>query len=198
MDVLPLKLRETIAQKSDEGLYSYFAAADEYTPETLEAVRDEIRKRGLPEDQIEELASAARASAHVKKNRPSDSTFTFNGCGTRLYGKCDFRADESHVTTMWITVLYWPIFPLRTLRIKPLKSGRYAVLERFRTNWQQASRTYGFVSLLVISLSLTALIGERFSYNEASLPVLLAGIFGPFIFLYWSRRKERQKCLAKP
>jgi len=192
---LPSGLKDAIAKKPDNDLYAYFASADDYTPEALEAVREEIRKRRLPEDQLDELVAAARASASAIKNRPSDSTFTFNGFGTRLYGKSDFRADGSHLTTVWVTALYWPIFPLRSLRIRPLSGRRFEVLERMRTNWGQAGRTYGFVSLLIVSMSLAAWIGERFSYAEASVPVLLAGIGAPFLWLYWSRSRERKKCL---
>lgn len=194
---IPEKLRLLITKKTDDELYAYFAAADEYTPETLESVRNEIRQRGLPDDQLDQLAAAAKQSAAAKKNRPTDSTFTFNGFGTRLYGKCDFRTDGSYITTMWITLLYWPIIPLRSLRIRPLEGSRYEVLERFKIHWQQVIRIYSFESWLLTSISLAAWIGERFSYEKESFAVLLVGVGVPFVWLYLVRSKERKKCLAK-
>jgi hypothetical protein len=38
--------------------------------------------------------------------------FTFNGCGTRYYGKQDKADDGSYVTTEWITFVYVPLIPL--------------------------------------------------------------------------------------
>ena len=40
------------------------------------------------------------------------SYITFNGIGTTYYGKCDFSSDGSYISTLWITVLYFPVLPL--------------------------------------------------------------------------------------
>lgn len=46
-----------------------------------------------------------------------------NGTGTRVYGKRDFWTDGSFVTTEWITFLWVPLIPVRSMRVKPLDGG---------------------------------------------------------------------------
>jgi|ERR1035437_3994201 hypothetical protein len=43
--------------------------------------------------------------------------YSFNGIGTRLYGKRDFRPDGSYVTTEWAAILWIPALPLKSMRI---------------------------------------------------------------------------------
>ncbi len=44
--------------------------------------------------------------------------FTFNGIGTRIYGKRDVNpADNSYIVTKWFTLLYFPIIPLGSYRV---------------------------------------------------------------------------------
>jgi hypothetical protein len=49
--------------------------------------------------------------------------FTFNGCGTRYYGNRDTGPDGSFVTTEWITFVYLPLFPIRSMRVLPQGKG---------------------------------------------------------------------------
>lgn len=46
--------------------------------------------------------------------------YAFNGIGTTFYGKRDFHADGSFLTTEWVCLLYLPIFPLQSLRVRYL------------------------------------------------------------------------------
>jgi hypothetical protein len=43
--------------------------------------------------------------------------FEFHGTGTALYGRRDFRLDRSFVTTEWVTLAHFPLFPLISKRI---------------------------------------------------------------------------------
>ena len=95
-----------------------------------------------------------------------------NGTGTRVYGKRDFRTDSSFVTTKWITFLWIPLVPLRSMRVKPsntsgpdhlgasillaffgllvLKSsGHYEVQSETRPVLMQVLHVYAFVLALV-------------------------------------------------
>lgn len=61
--------------------------------------------------------------------------FTFNGIGTKFYGKRDVGPDGSYVMTEWFVLIYLPIFPLRSLRVLPEGGGTNVVLfrsKRFR------------------------------------------------------------------
>lgn len=44
--------------------------------------------------------------------------FTYNGIGTRIYGKKDVdTTDGSYVTTKFFTILFFPITPLGSFRV---------------------------------------------------------------------------------
>ena len=45
--------------------------------------------------------------------------FTFNGFGTKFYGRTDPGLDGSVVMTEWIVALYFPILPLGSFRVLP-------------------------------------------------------------------------------
>ena len=49
--------------------------------------------------------------------------YTLNGIGTIFYGKRDFRADGTYITTEWITVVYFPLIPFRSLRVRFVGPG---------------------------------------------------------------------------
>ena len=48
---------------------------------------------------------------------------SFNGTGTRVYGKRDFLTDGSFVTTKWISFLWLPLFPLSSMRVRAKSTG---------------------------------------------------------------------------
>jgi hypothetical protein len=48
--------------------------------------------------------------------------FTFNGTGTRLYGKRDQDADGWYTATKFFCVLYLPLLPLSAYRVRRLES----------------------------------------------------------------------------
>ena len=97
-----------------------------------------------------------------------------NGTGTRVYGKRDFWTDGSFVTTKWITFLWVPLIPLRSLRVRPLdtsevdhlgasillaflgflaleSSGKYEVQSDTRPVLMQVLQVYAFVLALVFA-----------------------------------------------
>jgi hypothetical protein len=99
---------------------------------------------------------------------------SINGTGTRVYGKRDFRTDGSFVTTKWITFLWVPLVPLRSMRVKPLdtsgvdhlgasiflaslgllvlkSSGKYEIQSENRPVLMQVLHVYAFVFALVFA-----------------------------------------------
>jgi len=97
-----------------------------------------------------------------------------NGTGTTIYGKREFRTDGSFVTTKWVTFLWVPLLPLRSMRVKPLdapgvdhlgtsvllafvgllafkSSGKYAVLSETRPVFMQVLHVYAFVFAVVFA-----------------------------------------------
>ena len=114
---LPPEFASVLANKSDESLFDMFEHAHDYEPEALDAAQEEVKRRGLSV----ERAAMARATAierAPKRPSPSYGTYRLNGIGTTLIGKRDFRPDGSFVTTEWFTLVFIPIFPMRSLRIQ--------------------------------------------------------------------------------
>lgn len=124
---------------------------------------------------------------------------SINGTGTKAYGKRDFRTDGSFITTKWITFLWIPLIPLRSMRVKPLNqpgldhleatillafighvafksSGKYAVQSDCRPILTQVLHVYAFVLAFVLSW-------WNLSRNTtlASAGLLLAVLASPFI-----------------
>ena len=82
-----------------------------------------------------------------------------NGRGTRVYGKRDFRTDDSFVTTKWITFLWVPLVPLRSMRVKSLDTSGVDHLG--------ASIFLAFVGLLVLKSS------GKYAVQSETRPVLM-------------------------
>lgn len=80
--------------------------------------------------------------------------YTFNGCGTRFYGNRDKGEDGSHVVTEWITFVYIPLIPIRSLRVLPVGNGTNVIVyssQNYRTmrvplSWPQVRNTYLFTA----------------------------------------------------
>jgi len=49
--------------------------------------------------------------------------FTWNGCGTRFYGQRDATEDGSYITTLWLSLVWVPVLPLASYRIRPTGEG---------------------------------------------------------------------------
>lgn len=82
--------------------------------------------------------------------------FTFRGIGTMDYGQRDFSADGSYVTTLWFVLLYLPVVPLSSKRIRP--TGKvvyystrprraYELLEKTRPNRAQVLSVYAWFTV---------------------------------------------------
>jgi len=69
------------------------------------------------------------------------------------YGRCDFRADGSYVTTLWFVCFYLPVVPIRSLRMRKTGQVKYygihprsevEVLEKTKPHRKQVLWTYAF------------------------------------------------------
>jgi hypothetical protein len=89
--------------------------------------------------------------------------YTFNGCGTKFYGSRDKGTDGSYVCTEWITFVYIPLIPLRSLRVLPVGDGVNIIIhssQNYRTMkvplcWPQIRNSYAFtVPILAVIIAL--------------------------------------------
>ena len=86
--------------------------------------------------------------------------YTFNGCGTTYYGKRDVGPDGSYVCTEWITFVYLPLIPVRSLRVLPTKDGTNLIVWRSQSyqtmkvplSWPQICNTYGIFTIPILAL----------------------------------------------
>jgi len=93
-----------------------------------------------------------------------------NGCGTRHFGKSNYVEDKENEaeeldTTLWISIFWLPIIPLKSYRIKqpiwyvrnaenlPISySFNFTVVKKQSLNWLQIFKTY----LIVYGICLLA------------------------------------------
>ena len=82
---------------------------------------------------------------------------SFNGFGTKFYGAREFWPDGSYITTEWVVILFFPVIPIRSLRVIETGSTSvtfgtkttYDVLAKTRPNLMQVLYVYGFGLLCV-------------------------------------------------
>lgn len=137
--------------------------------------------------------------------------FTLNGIGTTFFGQRDFRADGSFITTEWVALLYIPLIPLRSLRVRYQgpneprfsfgigSSDSYAVYEKTIPNWKQVFYTYGYVAFMVawvifIYSTVVSLLPRAFSTALGMwlvFMVCLMPVPTPWILRYYAQRKLR-------
>lgn len=137
--------------------------------------------------------------------------YTLNGIGTTFYGQRDFREDCTYITTEWLAVFYFPIIPLRSLRVRYQGPGEhrwylgfgssdsYAVYEKRFPHWKQVLYTYSYVALLAawaylagstgVSLfphALDTAFGVTLVFVACIIPVPT-----PWVLRYYAQRKLR-------
>ncbi len=93
-------------------------------------------------------------------------SFTFNGIGTTHYGARDFLPDGTYTTTEWFVLLYFPIIPLRSLRISEsnessyfvvYSSRKYYIHSKEKPNLKQVLSIYGWCGALFFPFVLATL-----------------------------------------
>jgi hypothetical protein len=136
--------------------------------------------------------------------------YTLNGIGTTFYGQRDFRADGTYVTTEWIAFLYFPILPLRSLRVRYVGPGdpptfgfgsseSYSVYEKRFPNWKQVLFTYGYVGFMIawidfICTTATSIFPHALDTVFGVTMILIGCIIPvptPWIVRYYAMRKRR-------
>ncbi|MBW4652532.1 MAG: hypothetical protein KME20_05745 [Kaiparowitsia implicata GSE-PSE-MK54-09C] len=105
--------------------------------------------------------------------------FTLNGIGTIYYGNRDRAVDGSYITTEWFVVVYVPIFPIASYRVRPAGQGTNLIfyysnkylVERVPLCWPQVRSVYAFTGPIFGILALL-LIGPAIASNPSIGPVI--------------------------
>lgn len=133
--------------------------------------------------------------------------FTLNGCGTTFYGQREFHSDGTYVTTEWIVMIYIPLVPLRSMRVRytgpserSIKIGfggparGYTIYEKTWPNWRQVACTYGLVAATLGWIWGVCLIGDSFLEKNSSLilPMLATAVILPALLPRFLRTRARR------
>lgn len=119
--------------------------------------------------------------------------YTFRGIGAMHYGKRDFRADGSYVTTLWFVALYVPIIPLKSIRMRRTQETKYystqrvpvyAAVQEPKLNLAQVSMTYAWFAIEVTLLLVAKL-------RDSIWPMIPAIVILGIPWILRRRAKER-------
>lgn len=88
--------------------------------------------------------------------------FTFNGIGTKYYGNRDVGPDGSFITTEWITFVYIPLLPIRSLRVQETGKSTTAIVYNSRGYltqsvplcWKQIRNVYIFLAVIAAVIAI--------------------------------------------
>jgi hypothetical protein len=132
--------------------------------------------------------------------------YTFNGIGTTFYGKRDFRGDGSYLTTEWVSFVYFPLFPLRSLRVRyqgpaeprfPIgvtTAESYAVFEKTAPHLKQVLCIYGYTLFVVGWMLAVIMICVSTKDPTPALVFLFVGCLLPvpipWLLRYYARRRS--------
>jgi hypothetical protein len=137
------------------------------------------------------MKTALPPAQDQKQQQTVTKFYRFNGVGTAVLGKRDFRPDGTYLTTAWFTILWVPIVPIESYRILPQKSFSFIIQEVFSVSKKQVRCTYAFSLTYVLLLVLTFL----YSINTNTVGLLygccVTAAFIPFAVRRYARRKLR-------
>jgi hypothetical protein len=132
--------------------------------------------------------------------------FIIQGFGTTFVGQRDFEADGSYITTEWVVLLFIPVVPLRSLRVKEAASGgnpfvstqSYRVYRKLPLHLKQVLCVYGFLALFIGLGMLAAIVSPhlpRYVGNTVST-VLILGV--PLLVVWRLRSRAKKRILVAP
>ncbi len=134
------------------------AAVEGGDPAELERTLQQ-RRRFEPDPnlcaKIDELLQNRRLFLRPIHSAPS--LFTFNGIGTMLYGRQDFDpSDGTYFATLWFTVLFLPIVPLRQYLVADAGGGAYHFLGRVSVSRGPRRVAWTLAALVVAAVAAVA------------------------------------------
>lgn len=147
---------------TNEELLRIAADRDELVEEAAAALDAELQKRGLGQGQAQRFKrSLQRIEARDTVGRLG---LSFRGIGKQFFGVSNYVADnvkqfEEFDSTLWVVILYLPIFPLSTVRIRRRLRGK-SVFWSFGatdfTTMELRGLNFGQVALTYIGAAITA------------------------------------------
>lgn len=177
---------------SDDEILGLACAPTDLKPEAHFAVESELQRRKLSQADIEGYRNHLIATKPSEVVRPI--AMSWNGFGTSIYGKCDFRPDGSFLTTKWIVIYFLPILPIKSMRVSRV-GRRYLIHDTGRPNIRQTLYVYSFASALALALFLTLVTTVATKQLEAdfSYAAVLCVCLAPWLLRRIARQRSRQR-----
>ena len=143
------EIQEQYGAKTDEELLLLSAEIDQLLPEAQEALRAEMRQRGLTFTQAKQAAAERQFEDKIETRRSAVRQFsdsrTWYGKRDRIF--LDQTKRERFTTTVFYSFYYVPIIPIATYRVERLRpSGKIIVLEERPLDWEQVLRAWVVVA----------------------------------------------------
>jgi hypothetical protein len=133
--------------KSDEEIVLLAADIDQLLPEAQEALRAEMRGRGLSAQNVEEVRAERELEARIEEKRQRISQLSRHRTwyGKRNRALLPNTQRERFTTTFFICFEYVPLVPVATYRIERLRSrwrDKVIILEKLPLDWEQVLRVW--------------------------------------------------------
>ena len=111
-----------------------------------------LGKAGQDSALIAQLLATRRLFIQPLNGAPA--MLTYNGIGARPYGRAEPDAEDgSHILTLYLTLLYVPVYPFGSYLVRPAPSGGWTFfgrvpLSRVGYAWQRALGVLGLIAVL--------------------------------------------------
>jgi hypothetical protein len=182
----------TYRQITNEQLLNLGKDCASLCDDALVAFKSELAARGLDDQDIAEQAERVR-KGEIEDSQRKPLAQSFNGFGTKLYGKRNFEPDGSFITTLWVVILWIPLIPLKSIRVKEAGRGpstvfsvwsrSYLVITQSRPDIRQILNVYAYMLSFFIGAELLDRIHAAWYVAYMALPV--------WAFIPWGLRQLR-------
>src|SRR5207249_731772 len=91
---------------------------------------------------------------------------TFNGIGTKLYGKRNYDANtQSYISTLYFTFIFFPVLPLGSYRVRNVGGNQYQFLGKVPLKWT------AFIAPAIVCVAIAILMMQDSTDTSTSRPV---------------------------
>lgn len=179
--------RQSYSQMSDDELLNVATQAATLIPEAQDALEAELRKRQLSQPDVVQYQEERAREDAARPIKPP--VVTLQGTGAKVYGKRDFAADGSYLTTRWFVLSLIPLVPLATFRVRRVR--RWSPLENWNDSHEILMRSKPMLKqVLFVYAYLLGLAGTlyllRFDWMRALIACCLL-LPVPFILRRYAR-----------
>lgn len=144
--------RDLYAGMTDDQLLSLARSIDTLVSDARAALGEELSARELGAREFHSyISEISNSSVWHQMAQLEPVTYVINGFGTMFYGKRDFWPDRSYTTTKFAVVLFVPVFPLKSFRVRKLGpagpwSTSYIVSSESPLSIRQVVYIYSFIA----------------------------------------------------